>query len=65
MVDSVPCFGAAIRRMGEVLVAAPYWQILLFRGSGTPSFHFTDSQIRSEMHLLPVSFGYTPIPDVV
>lgn len=45
-----------------------------FGASGTLNFHLSGvtpgsgvsaSQIRSEMHLCPESFGYTPIPDVV
>ena len=49
-------------------------QMLLFAGSGIPSFHFSGvvpgsivsaSQIRSEMHFWPLSFWYTQIPEVV
>ena len=51
-----------------------YWQMFEFGASGTDNFHFSGvtpgssvsaSQIKSEMHLLPSSFGWTPIPDVV
>lgn len=62
------------RRGAAPLKPARYWQMLLAGASGTLSFHFNGvtpgsgvsaSQIRSDMHLCPESFGYTPIPDVV